>query len=87
MEKMNLGDFVCCDFCNYGEDTYGGVLIGSNAVCGACSEQNGFYDDDYQYKDDIKEYFSMQNTFKENVLEFRKRTTGTTNAEIVITKF
>ena len=28
-----MGDVVCCDFCNLGEDTMGGVMMGSNAVC------------------------------------------------------
>ena len=39
MEIINIGDDVYCDFCNSdGEDSYGGVLIGSNAVCGHCCE-------------------------------------------------
>ena len=38
-----MGDVVCCDFCNLGEDTMGGVMIGSNAVCGACCCENGYY--------------------------------------------
>ena len=89
MEKINIGDFVCCDFCNSdGENSNGGVLIGSGtAVCGFCCEKSGYYDEDYKFKDDITEYFSKDNTFKENVLDYRKRTTGTTNGEIIITSF
>ena len=88
MEIINIGDDVYWDYCNSdGEDSYGGVLIGSNAVCGHCCEDNGYCDDDYKYKDEISEYFSKVNTFKENVLDFRKRTTGRTDGEIIIKPF
>ena len=85
MEVINIGNFVCCDFCNSdGEDSYGGVLIGSSAICGHCCEKNGYYEDDYEYSDEITEYFSMTDTFKENVLDYRKRTTGKSEGEIII---
>ena len=83
--NIDLGDFVCCDFCNSdGEDSHGGVVVGSSAICGFCCEQNGYYKDDYEFKDEITEFFSLAHTFKENVLDYRKRTTGTTRGEIII---
>ena len=64
-----MGDVVCCDFCNLGEDTMGGVMIGSNAVCGNCCEKNGYYLD---RADDVDYFFDRNKTFKENVLKYRK---------------
>ena len=85
MEIINIGDFVCCDFCNSdGEETYGGVLIGSNAICGNCCEKNDYYNPDFKFKDEITEFFSKDKTFKENVLNYRLRTTGTDEGEIII---
>ena len=87
MITYNIGDFVCCDFCNSdGTDTKGGVLVGSSAICGKCCEQNGYYEENYKYKDEITEFFSMANTFRENVLDYRKRTTGTAEGKITIDK-
>jgi hypothetical protein len=86
--NINIGDFVCCDFCNSnGEDSQGGVIIGSGtAVCGDCCEKNGYYKSDFQFKDEITEFFSKDKTFRENVLDFRLRTTGTIEGEIIIQK-
>ena len=64
-----MGDVVCCDFCNLGEDTMGGVMIGSNAVCGACCCENGYY---LNNVDDVDYFFDRNKTFKENVLKYRK---------------
>ena len=83
--EINIGDFVCCDFCNSdGEHTYGGVLIGSNAVCGKCCEKNGYYKPDFEYKDEIKEFFPKDKTFKVNVLDYRMRAYGETDGKIII---
>ena len=84
METINIGDFVCCDFCNYGEESYGGVMVGSNAICGICCEKHGYDKPDYEYKDEVSEIFPKDKTFKENVLTYRLRTTGTTKGEIII---
>ena len=88
METIDIGDFVCCDFCNSnGEDSYGGVLIGSNAICGKCCEKHGYTKPDYKYKDEISEIFPKDKTFRENVLIYRLRTTGTIKGEITIKPF
>ena len=88
METINIGDFVCCDFCNSdGEDSHGGVLVGSNAICGICCEKHGYNKPDYKYKDEVSEVFPKDKTFKENVLTYRLRTTGTTEGEITIKPF
>ena len=88
MEIIDIGDFVCCDFCNsIGEDSHGGVMVGSSAVCGSCCEKNGYYKSDYKHKGDISEFFPKDKTFKENVLEYRLRTTGSKSGEITIQSF
>ena len=88
METINIGDFVCCDFCNSnGEDSKGGVMIGSHAVCGLCCEKHGYNKPDYIHKDEISEIFPKDKTFKENVLIYRLRTTGTIEGEITINPF
>ena len=88
MEIINIGEEVICDFCNSsGEDSHGGVMVGNNAVCGICCEKNGYYKSDYKYKGDIAEFFPKDKTFKENVLTYRLRTTGTTEGKIVIKPF
>ena len=83
----NYGEVVACDFCNFGEETKGGVLIGSYAVCGDCSDKNGYYDKDYENADEIDEHFNKEKTFRENVLDYRKRVYGTSDAIQVITSF
>jgi len=87
-DVINIGEEVICDFCNSsGEDSHGGVMVGSNAVCGICCEKNGYYKSDYEYKGDIAEFFPKDKTFKENVLEYRLRTTGSKSGEITIQSF
>ena len=76
----NYGEVVACDFCNEGEESTGGVLIGSYAVCGDCSEKNGYYNETYEYKNEITEHFNTEQTFRENVLEYRKKSYGTRDA-------
>ena len=85
MHSSNVGELVVCDFCNKdGKLSKGGVVIGSNAVCGDCSDKNGYYDDDYKYADEIEEFFDKNKTFQENVCDFRKRKTGTSDGVIKI---
>ena len=75
--EINIGEEVMCDFCNYGEESMGGVLIGSGtAVCGDCCDSKGYDKPDYKYSEDITEIFDKNKTFKENVLNLRERTTG-----------
>jgi hypothetical protein len=76
----NWGEFVACDFCNEGEETMGGLLTGSYAVCGDCVEKKGMLKDDYPYKDELTEIWPDNKTFRTNVLEYRLRTTGTKDA-------
>tara|TARA_B100000700_G_C14231611_1_gene483881 strand:+ start:107 stop:403 length:297 start_codon:yes stop_codon:yes gene_type:complete len=84
MQKISIGTQVFCDFCNGGADTKGGVMLGSYAVCGNCCERNGYYD---TKSDEIDEVFDKNKTFKVNVLDRRKRTTGSSEGIITITKF
>ena len=88
VKVIDIGDFVCCDFCNSdGEDSHGGVMVGSNAVCGICCEKNGYYKSDYKYKGEIGEFFPKDKTFKETVLEYLLRTTASKSGEITIQSF
>lgn len=87
VETNNYGEVVCCDFCNQGEESKGGVLIGSHAICGTCCDKNGYYEDDYKYKDEIDLTFDKDKTFKQNVLEYRKKTYGTSDAIVTIIPF
>ena len=73
----NYGEVVACDFCNEGEETMGGCLIGSYAVCGSCCEKNGYYNPDYENKDDIDQFFPKSLTFRDNVLNYRQKAYGT----------
>ena len=82
-ETFNYGEVVCCDFCNEGEESKGGVLIGSHAVCGTCCDKNGYYEDD----DEIDLTFDKDKTFKQNVLEYRKKVYGTSDAIVTIIPF
>ena len=82
---QNMGDLVICDFCNSdGKESTGGVIIGSNAVCGKCCEKNNYYDAEYENADEIDLVFSQDKTFQENVLEYRKQHTGTSDGIIKI---
>ena len=81
VEENNFGEVVCCDGCNGPYDNMmGGYIIGSSAYCADCGDKYGYDNPDYEYKDEIVEFFDKEKTFKENVLDFRKRTTGTTDA-------
>ena len=52
-KEIDVGTDVICDFCGSdGDASSGGVMIGSNAVCGLCCESNGYYDPNYIYKDE-----------------------------------
>ncbi len=85
VHEQNVGDLVVCDFCNGdGKLSKGGVLIGSNAICGDCSDKNGYYKADYEYKDEISKVFDKDKTFQENVLEHRKETYGSSDGIIQI---
>ena len=86
-ESTNYGEVVACDFCNGGEESAGGVMMGSYAVCGDCSEKNGYYKNSYQYKDEIDEFFDTEKTFRDNVLEYRQKVYGTRDLIQTITFF
>ena len=79
-ETHNYGEVVACDFCNEGEESHGGVLISSNAICGDCCEKHGYDKDDYEYSDEVDIIFDKDKTFRENVLEYRKEAYGTSDA-------
>ena len=79
---QNYGEIVVCDFCNGGEQTMGGCLIGSNAVCGDCCESHGYYE-----ADDIDEIFNSDKTFTDNVIAYRKRVYGSGDLIITIQSF
>tara|TARA_R100001510_G_C7638870_1_gene196665 strand:+ start:1376 stop:1648 length:273 start_codon:yes stop_codon:yes gene_type:complete len=89
MKTIRTENFVACDFCNGGEDSYGGVLIGSTAVCGNCSENNkftikGIPNQDLESKDEISKYFDSGKTFQENVENYRLEQYGTKDAVTII---
>ena len=79
--KINHGDVVCCDGCNgpYGDNMNGGVIIGHSAYCGECADKYHYYSSDYEHKHEINEYMDLNKSFKDNVLEYRKRTTGSSD--------
>ena len=81
VNSNNFGDEVCCDGCNgpYGKNLNGGVIIGHSAYCGECADKYGYYSQTYKYADEIDEIMDSEKTFKENVLDFRKRTTGSSD--------
>jgi hypothetical protein len=85
--ESNYGDVVCCDFCNEGEETLGGVLVGSYAICGNCCEQYDYDKPDYEYSDEVSEIWSKEKTFKQNVLEYRKKVYGTSDLIVRISSF
>lgn len=64
--------FVACDICNFGEETLGGGMVGSYAMCGNCIK-------------DIKnpdELFDPTKTFRQNVLNYRQCVYGTSEGTI-----
>jgi hypothetical protein len=85
VSESNHGLVVICDFCNEGEDTMGGVLIGTYAVCGDCCEKQGYRKPDYRYADEIDEMWDIEKSFYDNVLDYREKTYGTKDLIIHIT--
>jgi hypothetical protein len=81
VDVINHGDVVCCDGCNgpYGDNMNGGVIIGHSAYCGECADKYHYYSSDYEHKHEINEYMDLNKSFKDNVLEYRKRTTGSSD--------
>jgi hypothetical protein len=81
VEVINSGDTVCCDGCNgpYGDNINGGVIIGHSAYCGECADKYRYYSSDYEHKHEIDEVMDLNKSFKDNVLEYRKRTTGSSD--------
>ena len=81
VEVINSGDTVCCDGCNgpYGDNINGGVIIGSSAYCGECADKYHYYSSNYEHKHEINEFMDLNKSFKDNVLEYRKRTTGSSD--------
>lgn len=81
VNKTNIGDVVVCDGCNgpYEENIMGGAIIGSSAYCGECCDRYGYNLPDYEYKNEISEILDEKSTFKENVLNYRKRMTGSSD--------
>ena len=80
-EEINMHDTVLCDGCNgpYGDNKKGGVIIGSSAYCGECADKYGYADENYEYADEIDEIMDLNKSFKDNVLEYRKRITGSSD--------
>ena len=78
---INSGDTVCCDGCNgpYGDNINGGVIIGHSAYCGECADKYHYYSSDYEHKHEINEFMDLNKSFKDNVLEYRKRMTGSSD--------
>jgi hypothetical protein len=76
VEVVNLDEdeFVACDFCNEGEDTMGGVIVGGWAICGDCSK-------DLSHPEEIDEVLDPEKTFRENVLAYRRLTGQTENRQ------
>ena len=81
VEVINSRDTVCCDGCNgpYGDNVNGGVIIGHSAYCGECADKYHYYSSDYEHKHEIDEVMDLNKSFKDNVLEYRKRMTGSSD--------
>lgn len=78
---LNAGPVVCCDMCNCpGEDCYGGVILGSTAVCGCCCERYNSHT-----SPDADVLLNPTRTFKENILAYREQQYG--SSDCVITLF
>ncbi len=84
MKRIEVGTLVICDFCGQENDSMGGVLIGSNAVCGVCVDKDGKDKPDYIYADEVDKIFDKKKTFKDNVLAYRKEMSGTERGWIEI---
>ena len=81
VDVINSGDTVCCDGCNgpYGDNINGGVIIGRSAYCGECADKYHYYSSNYEHKHEIDEFMDLNKSFKDNVLEYRKRKTGSSD--------
>ena len=81
IEVINIGDDVCCDGCNgpYGDNMKGGVIIGHSAYCGECADKYDYSSPTYEYAKEISEIMDLNKSFKDNVLEYRKRMTGSSD--------
>jgi hypothetical protein len=75
IKEINLGNEVICDGCNgpYDDNKMnGGVIMGSGAYCQSCA-------DEYDYEKTADEVMDKNKTFQQNVLDFRKRMTGSSD--------
>ncbi|MAG27148.1 hypothetical protein CMI47_16550 [Candidatus Pacearchaeota archaeon] len=83
----NYGQIVVCDGCNgpYGNNVKGGALVGSYAMCGECCDRYDYDKSDYKYANEVDEIWDKEKTFKDNVLEYRERTYGSSDLIISIT--
>lgn len=75
-EVIDGGEEVACDSCNFGEDTLGGCIVGGSAYCGDCTK-------DMTPGPDV-EMLNPQQTFRANVLEYRRRVNGHRRALIMV---
>ena len=83
VNEINAGNVVCCDGCNgpYDENKRnGGVIIGSSAYCQECSDRYGWEAEGYEHADEITDIMDKDKTFEQNVLDYREKMTGSTNA-------
>lgn len=74
-DVIDNGEFVACDFCNYGEETLGGVMVGTYAICGDCAKT-------ISHPEEIQMVFDQTKTFRQNVLNYRQEAYGETEAKI-----
>ena len=71
-DSIDIGDTVVCDFCNADytdSDEWGGVLIGSYAVCPACAPAAMHKAE--KYGEPVDAVCPPDKSFKEWVLELR----------------
>ena len=86
--SQNAGQVVVCDGCNDdGELSKGGVLIGSSAFCGKCTTRYRYDQPDYKYANEINKIFNKKKTFKQNVLDHRKKEHGSSNLVMTFRSF
>lgn len=89
-EEINAGKVVLCDYCNAdaesleGEDSLGGGLVHSSALCPACYTE-AVKRCKQEYPEEMKYFspFPADKTFYQNVLDYRKEHYG--NDDLVIT--
>tara|TARA_R110002072_G_scaffold209127_2_gene366673 strand:+ start:142 stop:429 length:288 start_codon:yes stop_codon:yes gene_type:complete len=79
VKVIDGGDMVCCDYCNgpYGDNENGGIIIGGSAICQECSDKYGY---EAKNSNEIEFVMDKEKSFTENVLEYRKKMTGSTSA-------